>query len=253
MDRRALGRTGLEVTPIGYGAFKIGRNEGVKYPTGYDLPSDDEAARILHGVLDLGINLIDTAPAYGLSEERIGRALASRRDEFVLSTKIGETFANGESVYDFSREAVLRSVERSLQRLRTDTIDLLLVHSDGNDIAIQRETPVIETLQAIKQRGVARCIGFSGKHCEGAREAFAWADVLMIDYSASRTDHEPIIREAADRRIGILIKKGLGSGQLPPEDAIPFVLRHAGVSSLVIGGLNLGHLRQNIAIAQDVH
>lgn len=249
MDRRPLGRTGLDVSMIGYGAFKIGRNEGIKYPTGYELPSEEAAARILNGVLDLGINLIDTAPAYGLSEERIGRALATRRGEFILSTKVGETFIDGQSTYDFSRDAVLDSIEQSLQRLQTDVVDLLLVHSDGRDLAIQRETDLIETLQSIRAAGKARFIGFSGKSTEGAREAMDWADVLMVEFNAAHTNHAPVVRDAAARGIGILVKKGLGSGTLSPEDAIPFVLREPGVSSLVVGGLSLEHLRENVRIA----
>ena len=73
MEHRSLGRHGPDVSVLGFGAFKIGRAEGTKYPAAYPLPEEDEAGRILAGVLDLGITLLDTAPAYGLSEERIGR------------------------------------------------------------------------------------------------------------------------------------------------------------------------------------
>src|SRR5690348_3747969 len=97
MVRRTLGKTGLSVSPIAFGAFKIGRNEKIKYAQGYPLPTEEETARLLNGLLDLGINLIDTAPAYGLSEERIGRHISRRRGEFILSTKFGETFENGKS------------------------------------------------------------------------------------------------------------------------------------------------------------
>ena len=79
MVHRRLGRTGRHVSPIGFGAFKIGRNQGIKYASAYDLPDETAVAALLEGVLDLGINLIDTAPAYGLSEERIGRALGNDR------------------------------------------------------------------------------------------------------------------------------------------------------------------------------
>ncbi|TXT24440.1 MAG: aldo/keto reductase, partial [Planctomycetota bacterium] len=97
MQLRPLGKTELLVSPLGFGAFKIGRNEKVKYPQPYDLPDDTAVERLLNGVLDAGINLIDTAPAYGISEERIGKFLSQRRGEFVLSTKVGERFTNGES------------------------------------------------------------------------------------------------------------------------------------------------------------
>ena len=90
VERRPLGRTGLDVTPLGFGTFKIGRNEGIKYPDAYELPTDEGAAQLLNGVIDLGLNLIDTAPAYGSSESRIGAALAQRRDDYVLCSKAGE-------------------------------------------------------------------------------------------------------------------------------------------------------------------
>ena len=94
---RDVGQTGLKVPPLGFGAFKIGRNEGVKYPTPYDLPDEAAVGRLLNSILDLGCTLIDTAPAYGLSEARIGQAIGHRRGEFVLSTKVGETFEDGQS------------------------------------------------------------------------------------------------------------------------------------------------------------
>ena len=86
MVYRSLGNTGLSVSPIGFGAFKIGRNVRTKYEQNYDLPSDKEVERLLNGLLDLGINYIDTAPAYGTSELRIGKAITHRRDDYVLST-----------------------------------------------------------------------------------------------------------------------------------------------------------------------
>ena len=139
MERRPLGRTGLEVSPLGFGAFKIGRNEGIKYPQPYPIPSDEEVARLLDGILDMGINLIDTAPAYGTSEERIGQCLASRRSDYILSSKAGEVWKDGHSHYDFSPEAIRRSVEESLRRLQTDHLDLLLLHSDGSDLHVQQD------------------------------------------------------------------------------------------------------------------
>ncbi|MBM4007813.1 MAG: aldo/keto reductase, partial [Planctomycetes bacterium] len=92
MPIRCAGRLPRPVTSIGWGAFKIGRNEGIKYPTPYDLPSDETATRLIHAVIDTGIGVIDTAPAYGLSEARLGAALGARRAEIFLSTKVGERF-----------------------------------------------------------------------------------------------------------------------------------------------------------------
>ena len=249
---RPLGRTGLDVSVIGYGAFKIGRNEGIKYPNAYDLPDDDAVARLLNGILDLGVTYIDTAPAYGLSEERIGRAVAHRRGEFVLSTKVGETFENGRSTYDFSREGIEASLARSLRRLRTDVLDLVFIHSDGNDLAIQRDTAAVGTLQRLKATGAIRAIGLSGKTVAGAREAFDWADVLMVEYHLDDTSHAEVMAEAAARGIGVVVKKGLASGRLPAGDALRFVLSNPQVSSVVVGGLNLDHIRTNIAAVAGI-
>lgn len=249
MAPRTLGRGGPPVCPIGFGAVKIGRNIGVKYPGRYDLPSDTEAACLLNGVLDLGINLIDTAPAYGLSEERIGAAIGHRRAEYLLSTKAGEGFEDGTSTFDFRGAAIRAGVATSLRRLRTDHIDILLLHSDGHDVALQAETDAVETLVALRAEGLARRIGLSGKTPEGARAALAWADVLMVPYHLEDRSHEAVISEAAAAGVAVLVKKALGSGRLPAEAALRFALAHAGVSSVVVGSLSLEHLRENLGAA----
>jgi len=239
------------VLPIGFGAVKIGRNQEVKYPVPYQLPSDAEVARLLNGVLDLGINLIDTAPAYGTSEERIGRAIGHRRAEYLLSTKAGERFADGRSSFDFRGAAIRESVGESLRRLRTDQVDLLLLHSDGNDLAILEGTDSVETLVALRGEGLARRIGLSGKTVAGARAALAWADVLMVAYHAGDRTHEPVIAEAAAAGVGVLVKKALASGRHPAEEAIRFALGNPGVSSVVVGSLSLGHLQANVTVAAE--
>ncbi|MFO0917407.1 MAG: aldo/keto reductase [Planctomycetaceae bacterium] len=249
IPRTPIGDTGLSLPPLGFGAFKIGRNEGIKYPSGYDLPSDAEVDRLLNRVLDLGCTLIDTAPAYGISEERIGRHLAGRRSEFVLSTKVGETFADGKSTYDFSETGVRRSLERSRARLQSDVLDIVLIHSPGNDREILETTPVVEVLCDYRDRGVIRAIGLSGKTVDGAQSALAWADVLMVEFHAEDSSHEAVIDEAARDRVAVIVKKGLGSGRLPPDRAIPFVLGQQGVTSLVVGSLNEAHFQSNWELA----
>jgi aryl-alcohol dehydrogenase-like predicted oxidoreductase len=249
MTRRPLGKTGLAISPIGFGAFKIGRNEKTRYGQSYALPDDRAVAGLLNGILDLGIGYIDTAPAYGLSEERIGQAIGHRRHEFTLSTKVGETFENGKSHYDFSAAAVRSSVERSLRRLRTDILDVVFLHSNGEDIALQQATDAVATLCALKNEGLVRAIGLSGKTVEGARLALDWADAIMVEYHLDDRSHASVIAAAAMRGLGVVVKKGLASGKLPAAEAIGFVLGDSGVSSLVVGSLNLGHLRANAALA----
>ncbi len=249
MVRRRLGKTGFEISPIGFGAFKIGRNQKIKYPAGYDLPDDTQTEQLLNGVLDLHINYIDTAPAYGISEQRIGQFLSARRDEFVLSTKVGETFQDGQSTHDFTAQGVRRSIARSQKRLASEVLDIVFVHCDGNDLEILNETDVVATLIELKQSGQIKAIGFSGKTTEGARAAMDWADALMLEYHVDDTSHESVIAEAADKNIGVIVKKGLAAGHLDAATAINFVLNNPGVTSMVIGSLSLEHLEANAAIA----
>ncbi len=252
MNLRPLGRSGVAVTPIGFGAFKIGRNEKTKYAASYALPDEVAVERLLNELLDMGVAYIDTAPAYGRSEERIGRAISHRRSEFTLSSKVGESFEHGESRYDFSAAAVRASVEQSLRRLKTDVLDIVLIHSDGRDIEIQQSSDAVPTLVEIKRQGLVRAIGLSGKTVEGARLALDWADVLMVEYHVEDPSHGPVIAAAAERGVGVVVKKGLASGKLPAEEAIGFVLSNAGVASLVIGGLNLEHFRSNVSLARQI-
>lgn len=238
--------------PLGFGAFKIGRNAGAKYPQPYDLPSEAESSRLLNDLLDLGCRWIDTAPAYGLSEERIGRAISSRRSEYTLSTKVGETFELGRSTYDYSRSAVRGSLDRSLQRLRTDRLDVVLIHSDGRDLDILNDTDVVAALREAKARGDVGAVGLSGKTPAGAMAAMEWADVLMIEYHIDDQSHDAVLREAARRGVRVLIKKGLASGRLPPDEAIRFLLARPEIDCVIVGGLNLDHFARNLALARSI-
>ena len=255
MDRRALGNSDLDVTRIGYGAFKIGRNLGAKYPDAYELPDDDESDALLNAMLDLGIGLIDTAPAYGLSEQRVGRALAERRSEFTLSTKVGETFESGRSAWDFTPEAIRSSLNRSLDRLRCESVDLLLVHSDGRDIEIQREHRISDTMQRLRDEGRTRAIGFSGKTEAGLMESLPWADAIMVEYHLDAREMEPVIRAAGEMGVGVLVKKALGSGHLDPAAALTFLTTESpvrdSISSIVIGSLSSARMATNIETIRD--
>ena len=250
MQLRPLGQSGLLVTPLGFGAFKIGRNEKVKYPQPYDLPDDAAVERLLNRVLDAGINLFDTAPAYGISEERIGKFVSYRRSEFVLSTKVGERFVNGESTFDFTGPGIRASVAASLRKLRTEVLDVVFVHSNGDDLTIQQQTDVVPTLQKLKHLGYLRAIGFSGKTPAGATAALDWADVVMVEYHLNDTTHADVIATAKSRGVGVVVKKGLASGHLPPSEALRFVLANPHVASVIVGGLNLEHLQANVAAVE---
>lgn len=247
LQKRPLGDTGIAVSLIGLGTVKFGRNQGVKYPAAFTLPSDKEIERLLGVATDVGINLLDTAPAYGLSEERLGKLLQGQRHQWVISTKAGEEFVEGVSQFDFSRQAIQASVERSLRRLKTDYLDVVLVHSDGRDTALIDEENVFETLQMLKQQGKLRAYGMSSKTIDGGKKTIEHADVAMVTYNASYTDEREVIHYAEQCHKAVFIKKGLGSGHLPAAEALQFILAERGVTSVIVGTINPAHLRENVS------
>lgn len=248
VERRTLGNTGIDVSLLSLGTVKLGRNQGVKYPQAFDLPSDREARELLACAKDLGINLLDTAPAYGTSEQRLGELMRDRQD-WLLCTKVGESFANGESSHDFRPESVQASVHRSLQRLGTDYLDIVLIHSDGNDLHILDELGTLSALQDLQQQGLIRAVGMSHKTLAGGRRALALgANVLMATLNSQEREDVDLIAQAGEQGCGVLIKKALASGHTPEAErdaALRWVADQPGVSSLVIGSINQTHLAAN--------
>jgi aryl-alcohol dehydrogenase-like predicted oxidoreductase len=251
LPMRSAQRLHAPVTAIGWGAFKIGRNEGIKYPTPYELPTEAESVRLIHAVIDMGIGVVDTAPAYGLSEARLGAALGARRERIFLSTKAGERFEHGLSTHDFSERAVEASLALSLDRLRTDHVDCVWVHSDGTDLAILRDGGALRALASARERGQVRSIGFSPKTLEGAMTALddARVDALMLELHPRETSMLPAVRRAGAEGRAVFVKKPLASGHLSPAEAIPWILRHPEVTCVVVGGLNVERLRATAALA----
>lgn len=255
---RPLGRTGLLVSPVGMGTVKIGRNEGVKYPRPFDLPDDHAVVALLDSALACGVNLIDTAPAYGTSEERLGQLLPAPRDQWVIVTKCGEQFERGRSTFDFSAAATRASVERSLRRLGTEYLDVVLIHSDGRDEAILREEGALEELIRLRESGLIRAVGISTKTPEGGRLAVQLCDVVMITLNPRTTADAPVAAAAEQAGVGVLVKKVLLSGHLggselgadPVQACMDHVLKAPGVHSAIIGTLNIEHLRQAVTAAE---
>ncbi|MCW8917883.1 MAG: aldo/keto reductase [Gammaproteobacteria bacterium] len=255
---RTLGATGIEVSPLGLGTVKIGRDQQVKYPNGFTIP-DDKAVRALFDLAwELGINTLDTAPAYGNSEERLGQLLPHRHD-WVIVGKVGEIFERGESSFDFSAQYTRMSVERSLKRLRRDVIDMVLVHSHGDDMAIIRNEAVCDTLHELKHEGKIKAIGMSTKSVEGGLWCVENMDVVMASYNPTYTEELPVLQRAAELNKGVLIKKGLQSGHADSaaggggvEAALRFVFVQPAVHSVVVGTINPKHLRENVEITETV-
>jgi aryl-alcohol dehydrogenase-like predicted oxidoreductase len=262
MERRPFGRTGLTVPILGFGAGHVGD------------PALDEAevGRLLHGALDLGVTLIDTARSYGLSEERIGRHLAGRRDEFVLSTKVGYGIPGHD---DWTGPVITAGVDAALGRLRTDHVDIVHLHSCP--LAVLERGEVIAALRAAVAAGKVGVAAYSGDN-----EPLAWAIASgafgSVETSINLVDQRAIERAlpaAVERGLGVIAKRpaanapwrfaerpaaadvalywerwralGLDPGPYDwTELALRFAAYQDGVDCSIAGTSRLEHLRQNV-------
>ncbi len=286
LAKAPLGRTGLQVTRLGFGALELrGPYAGAQDRRG--------ALALLNGVLDEGINFIDTAPDYGASESLIGEALAGRRSEFVLASKCGcPTGSDEERVMDahahsYTRANVRRGVEDSLRRLRTDHLDLVQVHLSPARAELEREGTV-EELQRLRQEGKVRFIGMSGTLPHLADHiAMGCFDVFQVPYSVLEPGHDAAITQAAAAGAGVVVRgsvwrgrpffrrgwrqrlveglrgvlgrpnqwQALGldelRGEMPVREfLLRFTLSHPGQSTTIVGTSRLAHLRANVEAAR---
>jgi len=280
---RPLGRTGHDVTILGYGAMELrGGSHGPAI-------EDKEAGRLLNALLDSGVNLIDTSIDYGRSEELIGRYVSSRRDEYFLASKCGcmlELAPDALPPYphDWSTANIRAGIEQSLKRLQTDHLDLLQVHMSPSRSQMEADG-TIEEMVALRQEGKIRFLGMSGllpnlpEHIE-----MGVFDVFQIPYSAVQREHEELISRAAQGGAGVLVRGGAARGapsedkawSVPPiglgegeaqqrweqgaienlldgmsrmEFTLRFTLSHPGLSSTIVGTSRIAHLESNVAIA----
>jgi len=260
MLQRPFGNTGLPVSVLGLGAGHIGSPE----------LAEEQVERLLHGALDAGVRLIDTARGYGLSEERIGRHLAGRRHQYVLSTKCGYGIPGYE---DWTGPCITSGVEAALERLRTDHIDVMHLHSCP--LHVLQRGDVIEALQRAVQAGKVLVAGYSGDN-----EPLHWAvasgrfrsiqpSVNLCDQAAAGT----VLPAAWKRGMGVIAKRPLANApwryEEPPqaedvreywerfrtlgldrqgfdwdELALRFAAFMPGVSSCIVGTSTLGHLQR---------
>ena len=258
MLKRALGSTGIDVSVLGLGTVKIGRNQQVKYPSGFELPDDNAVIELFELARSLGINFIDTAPAYGSSEQRLGELLPNRND-WVIVTKVGEIFENGQSRFDFSFDYTVSSVEQSLRKLKRDVLDVVLVHSDGNDMDIINNEPVFDALATLKNKGLIKAYGMSSKTIEGGNWIVENCDVVMATANPGYDDERPVLELAEKLNKGVIIKKGLQSGHADKDAggggvdvAFKHILNLPGVSSMIVGTINQSHLKDNVAIVNNI-
>jgi aryl-alcohol dehydrogenase-like predicted oxidoreductase len=273
--RRTLGRTGLEVTQLGYGSM------GLRGPRtwGVRVVGDEDAERFLNSVLDAGINFIDTSPDYGISEERIGRFLGSRRSEYFLATKCGCVYTQHEDHLEIDHvwkpDVIRRNLETSLQRLRTDSIDILQFH--GGDAETLQRAGLIDLLLEFRDQGLIRFLGSSSSlpHLPGLVDLGVF-DTFQIPYSCLAPQHHDLICRAAATGAGIILRGGIAQGgpdaeiQRPAlndvwntarlDEVLPagmsraelilrFTLSHPACHTAIVGTCNLQHLAENLAAA----
>lgn len=251
MQKRILGKTGWALSIIGFGAIKLPRL------------NKEECRQLLHRALDKGINFIDTADCYGDSEEKIGQALQERRKEFYLATKVDERDGPG----------VRAKLERSLKRLRTDWIDLLLFHDvRGSEYAKIFKAGGIEELQKAQQEGKIRAIGIS---IHGSLPMMRQAiesgvfSALMVAYSVLDEDRltADLLPLAASKGIGIIAMKPLAGGRLgympsggwdkelfheesPAQIALRYVISNPHITCAIPGMVSLAELDENCQVGE---
>ncbi len=263
MDHLPFGTTGLSVSRLGFGAMHLGSPE----------VTEGEAVRVLNEVLDLGITLIDTARGYGLSEERIGRHLAHRRAEFLLSTKVGYGI---EGFQDWTPACILAGVEAALVRLRTDRLDIVHLHSCPRPLLERGE--VTAALEACRGAGKVRVVAYSGDH-DALDAALADPRFAAVQVSLNVCDQAVLggaLERAGTTGRGVIIKRPLagavgGLGARPtaeveaaywdrwrrmnltggemgfPELALRFAAFQPGVHSCIVGSSKVENLRRNLA------
>ena len=278
METRRLGRTGLEVTRLGFGLAGISTGER----RGEDISG---ASRVLEAVLDAGINFLDTAAGYGNTEELIGKTIAHRRDEYVLATKFG--LSKGA----FSAATIEESIDRSLRRTKTDHLDILQLHSPEPHIdllTLDRDV-IVEAMLRAKEAGKTRFLGYSGDN-EAAQWAVNSGEFDTLQTSFNLVDQQPrkaLLAEARAIDMGIIIKRPIAMGMWgkrpeapthgydsyetyleraqemgragpvpgapddPIELALGFVFAHTEPDTAIVGTMNLSHLRSNIELVES--
>jgi 1-deoxyxylulose-5-phosphate synthase len=285
VQRRVLGRTGLPASALALGTVELGQVYGIPQPGESGLPTEAEAAAILHRAVDSGINLIDTARAYGAAEEVIGRALAPRRHEIILASKftlVGPDRAplTGAALADHLNT----SLETSLRALRTDYLDLYQVHAQA-DPTFLADGVVAECLARAREAGKIRFAGLSSYGLDLPHRGLDLGifDTLQVAYNVlDRRMLETVLPRAAEQGVGVIVRSALLKGALTdraehlpahlttlidasrrfralarslPERpsavqlALRFCMAHPAVSTVLVGIRHLGELEEAVAAA----
>lgn len=278
LSTSVLGRTGLDVTRLSFGAMEI---RGSRIWNGRAV-TEQQAETILNEVLDGGINFIDTANDYGRSEEFIGKYIAHRRTEFYLATKCGCTVIRKDDNTDdtphvWTRDNLFRGVDESLRRMKTDYVDIMQLHNPPVEEIDKNQ--LVDALKEMQRQGKVRFISISTT-VPHLPNYLKWGvfDTFQIPYSALERDHEDWISRTAEAGIGTIIRGGVARGEVgvglgneqrwkkfedarldelrePGESRTAFLLRftlaHPAVNTIIAGTLYPEHLRENIAAAES--
>lgn len=274
LHRNPLGRTGLLVTPLGFGSAEVGF---------LDVDRDD-AGRMMNWMLDAGINLIDTAAGYAGAEELIGEQVGHRRGEYVLVSKCGHK-VSGTDGSPFSPGLIAQTVDRSLRACRTDVLDVMLLHSC--DLKVLQQGDALAALVKARDAGKVRHVGYSGDN-DAAAYAAGLSDVTVIETSVSVADQaniDQVLPTCAANNVGVLAKRpianaawrdieqqqgmyknyaktytdrlkrmnvspeSVGFDGTWPELALRFTLAQPGVTCAIIGTSRIGNAQANLAFA----
>ena len=275
MQRRSFGKTGLEVSLLGFGGA----------PVGFLETEQIEVAELLNNLLDQGVNLVDTAAGYDGSEEMIGKTISHRRDDYVLVSKCGRAM-DGVAGEAWSAECVENTLNRALTRLQTDHLDVMLLHSCELEVLQQGEA--VGALVKARDAGKIRFLGYAGDN-EAAAYAAGLDDVAVIETSISICDQaniEAVLAPCQQNSVGTIAKRSIANaawkdiseqrgmyvnyavtyGQrlaamaITPEDlgygaddwpeiALRFTLAQPGLSCAIVGTTKASHVATNLAAA----
>ena len=234
MEYRILGKTGLEISRLGFGGIPIQRidAEGTK--------------ALMHKLADAGVNFIDTARGYTVSEEYLGFALEGIRDKFVLATKsMGRT-----------KEAMAKDIDISLKNLRTDYIDLYQIHNATPEQLQQIIAPggALEALQEAKAAGKIRHIGLTSHSLDTFKMALTmdWVETFMFPYNIVETQGEKLIKACQDQNIGFICMKPMAGGAI--EDAavaLRWICENDAVTVVIPGMADSKELEHNLAAVNN--
>lgn len=274
MEKRRLGRTGFEVSALGFGGG----------PVGFLGTEQDKVTTIVNYLLDNGVNFIDTAAGYPGSEEALGKAVSHRRDEYVLVSKCGQAFDDLEGDA-WSAQVIEQTVDRALRRLKTDHLDVMLLHSCEQEVLEKGEA--VEALVRARDAGKIRHAGYSGDN-DAVLYAAGLDAIDVVETSVNICDQaniDSLLPEAKRCDIGVIVKRPvanaawLGVGQQPgfyanyttsyserfeamgldladlggdgdwAEIALRFTLAQDGVTSAIVGTTNPENAKRNIEVA----